>query len=175
MSNNNMGNGKINVAAIKANIVTKKRKMNVIEANTSDGDQHICVTCKKTYNSHQALGGHQTLYRQKISASFPPTAKEAVEAKVHICKICLREISSGQALGSHQRLHYQGPLNHKSIRKGEVEKSGPGSLPACTRGFLGLAANANEYEYEEGEIPPLSDTLAAVQLELKMKVPKAMI
>lgn len=53
-----MSNGTISAAPTKAYIATKKRKVNGIEANTSDGGQYMCVTCKKTFDSHWALGGH---------------------------------------------------------------------------------------------------------------------
>ncbi|KAJ8625385.1 hypothetical protein MRB53_033915 [Persea americana] len=109
--------------------VEKKRK-------SASSASHICRTCNKSFNSHQALGGHMTGHKKdsksatKVDAiSVACTTKDvqyeslnAVQSKplpefdapcsngdmVHRCKVCSKTFPSGQALGGHQRCHWSG-------------------------------------------------------------------
>lgn len=93
--------------------------------------KYECSTCKKSFNSHQALGGHRASHR-KMKGCFARTTlgddeltlydtwqvqeieplhlvhkeKKQQQSKGHECSICHRMFSTGQALGGHKRCHY---------------------------------------------------------------------
>ncbi|XP_022857561.1 zinc finger protein ZAT9-like [Olea europaea var. sylvestris] len=62
-----------------------------------------CKSCKKIFNSHQALGGHRASHK-KVKESHDSYSKKT--SKVHECSVCRRVFSSGQALGGHKRCHW---------------------------------------------------------------------
>ncbi|KAL2489664.1 zinc finger protein ZAT9-like [Forsythia ovata] len=94
-----------------------------------------CKSCKKIFNSHQALGGHRASHK-KVKGCFAAklnnpnnniieqdliadveddevlTTLESrrsyskKRSKVHECSVCRRVFSSGQALGGHKRCHW---------------------------------------------------------------------
>ncbi|KAF2289277.1 hypothetical protein GH714_033843 [Hevea brasiliensis] len=91
-----------------------------------------CLSCKKVFGSHQALGGHRASHKN-VKGCFAMNCemvedhtgsggggwrglKENVEDNSidnkmlmvlgHKCSICLRVFSSGQALGGHKRCHW---------------------------------------------------------------------
>ncbi|KZV45341.1 hypothetical protein F511_04079 [Dorcoceras hygrometricum] len=93
-----------------------------------------CKSCKKVFNSHQALGGHRASHKSVKGCSAsnsdlqtvdqnsnrdeceflpqpdtliatPPTSARKM-LKMHECTICRRVFSSGQALGGHKRCHW---------------------------------------------------------------------
>ncbi|GMH23637.1 hypothetical protein Nepgr_025480 [Nepenthes gracilis] len=91
-----------------------------------------CSSCKKTFGSHQALGGHRASHKN-VKGCFAMMCSEVYGCGVsggdggedglvkeveggggtvavgggHKCSICLRVFSSGQALGGHQRSHWE--------------------------------------------------------------------
>eukprot|EP00268_Persea_americana_P052789 TRINITY_DN5936_c0_g1_i2.p1 TRINITY_DN5936_c0_g1~~TRINITY_DN5936_c0_g1_i2.p1 ORF type:complete len:448 (-),score=108.40 TRINITY_DN5936_c0_g1_i2:2522-3865(-) len=99
---------------------------------------HICRTCNKSFNSHQALGGHMTGHKNDLMTAAKVDAisvaynteevqygnSNAAESKplpeidatcskaemVHRCKTCNKTFPSGQALGGHQRCHWSGGI-----------------------------------------------------------------
>jgi hypothetical protein len=101
-------------------------------------EKHVCVTCNKTFNSYQALGGHRashnkvkTLENQQArannegllllgneatatglaSAQGSNTSLSSNNNGEHICNICHKSFSTGQALGGHKRCHWTGPVS----------------------------------------------------------------
>ncbi|KAK2974988.1 hypothetical protein RJ640_012854 [Escallonia rubra] len=60
-----------------------------------------CGTCKKAFNSFQALGGHSTSHKKRSAGA----AKNVDHQGVHECPFCYRVFGSGQALGGHKRSH----------------------------------------------------------------------
>ncbi|CAI9775557.1 unnamed protein product [Fraxinus pennsylvanica] len=95
-----------------------------------------CKSCKKIFNSHQALGGHRASHK-KVKGCFAaklmdnpnsniieqdsiadmeddevlatPEFRDSYSkkrSKVHECSVCRRVFSSGQALGGHKRCHW---------------------------------------------------------------------
>ncbi|KAK4783059.1 hypothetical protein SAY86_007433 [Trapa natans] len=85
--------------------------------NRSMGGRYMCETCRKTFRSYQALGGHRASHRKanqllppplssvKAAAHGPSMFNKSKPAKVHECPYCSRVFSSGQALGGHKRSH----------------------------------------------------------------------
>ena len=79
-----------------------------------------CETCKKTFRSYQALGGHRASHKKiKLNSSTTTPANNyepklehqnvgTPEKKIHECPVCFRVFSSGQALGGHKRTHVTG-------------------------------------------------------------------
>ncbi|KAI3694076.1 hypothetical protein L1987_77035 [Smallanthus sonchifolius] len=75
------------------------------------GNGYECKTCKRRFDTFQALGGHQgTHKRVKLSDNndacmlnldlFVPKS-----LGLHRCKTCMKGFSTGQALGGHMRKH----------------------------------------------------------------------
>ncbi|PWA96530.1 Zinc finger, C2H2 [Artemisia annua] len=77
--------------------------------NTHQGEFE-CKTCKKRFQSYQALGGHTASHKMinfnnkidnELNLNYVPTV-------LHECKICAKEFKTAQALGSHMRIHNLG-------------------------------------------------------------------
>lgn len=97
--------------------------------------KYKCDTCKKSFRSYQALGGHRashkkmkvnsgTVYEPELEQENAGTSSMA-KKKIHECPVCFRVFASGQALGGHKRTHVTGsaqpPASVKSTTKlGEV-------------------------------------------------------
>lgn len=94
------------------------------------GGLYECKTCNRTFQSFQALGGHQTSHKkmktkteelmpqkpvfkpsEQASNPIPPialhlgTSRTAQNVRAHECLICGSVFASGQALGGHMRCH----------------------------------------------------------------------
>ncbi|XP_021908197.1 zinc finger protein AZF1 [Carica papaya] len=90
-----------------------------------------CKVCNKAFSSYQALGGHKTSHRSKltgadhdqsstnnpatdISTGYGGVFKTTTfnqSGKIHTCSICYKTFPSGQALGGHKRCHYDATGN----------------------------------------------------------------
>ncbi|KAJ8621159.1 hypothetical protein MRB53_029688 [Persea americana] len=108
----------------------KKKTMRAILGKDSDdhynnnekksmvGKKFICVTCKKSFLTHQALGGHRTGHKKDKIENDPHGAtaplletNEGRIEKPHQCKLCDKVFPTGQALGGHQRCHRASPID----------------------------------------------------------------
>ncbi|XVF68074.1 hypothetical protein PTKIN_Ptkin10aG0173900 [Pterospermum kingtungense] len=90
-----------------------------------------CLSCKKVFDSHQALGGHRASHKN-VKGCFAVTRSGGYEVEDHSgdnsklamvlghqCSICLRVFSSGQALGGHKRCHWEKrPDDKTSLNQG---------------------------------------------------------
>ncbi|CAA2978397.1 zinc finger ZAT1 [Olea europaea subsp. europaea] len=94
-----------------------------------------CKSCKKIFNSYQALGGHRASHKKEkgcFAAKIDNPNNNVIEqdlitdiendevsttldsrdsyskkgSKVHECTVCCRVFSSGQALGGHKKCHW---------------------------------------------------------------------
>ncbi|KAL2491291.1 Zinc finger protein ZAT3 [Abeliophyllum distichum] len=92
-------------------------------SNSKLGLLFECKSCKKVFNSHQALGGHRASHKNvkgcHAANQYDNLAEDGDDgithgqfilpnksSKVHECSICHRVFSSGQALGGHKRCHW---------------------------------------------------------------------
>nr|XP_009763663.1 PREDICTED: zinc finger protein ZAT8-like [Nicotiana sylvestris] len=93
-------------------------------------------TCKKQFDSFQALGGHRASHKNftklMLMTTFP-NELPTVKPKKHECSFCAEEFAVGQALGGHMRKHRDelNKLNNSSNtsirrreRKGKGEEKG---------------------------------------------------
>lgn len=154
---------------------------------TSDGPEaqkrtkYECSTCKKTFSSHTALGGHRASHAKTNAAAAAnnrggsagslgensietdePAAGPTRETgpgptkKGHECPICFRMFKSGQALGGHKRSHFVGGREASSaamIRCEPTHDTGPEPEPEIAVLFdLNLPAPAEEEEGEDGNV-----------------------
>ncbi|KAJ1277285.1 hypothetical protein BS78_05G283400 [Paspalum vaginatum] len=58
-----------------------------------------CRTCRRQFETFQALGGHRTSHLSRRRPTTKPTTK------AHACATCGLRFSTGQALGGHMRRH----------------------------------------------------------------------
>lgn len=71
---------------------------------------YACKTCKKQFDTYQALGGHQGTHK-KVQLSEANDAcllnLDVVPGSsgLHRCKTCMKGFETGQALGGHMRCH----------------------------------------------------------------------
>ncbi|OIT33449.1 PREDICTED: zinc finger protein ZAT12-like [Nicotiana attenuata] len=84
--------------------------VDIMKRNQSNGRSKIfeCKTCKKQFDSFQALGGHRashknTAIKLMLMSTFPNELP--VKPKKHECSFCGEEFALGQALGGHMRKH----------------------------------------------------------------------
>ncbi|KAK1327211.1 hypothetical protein QJS10_CPA01g00381 [Acorus calamus] len=88
--------------------------------------RYVCVTCKKSFGSFQALGGHRANHTRwdwshgSIGAEAP-----MIEGR-HECNVCQKVFKSGQALGGHKR-------SHCKARSAAKKKKQPCQLPTVTQ------------------------------------------
>ncbi|XP_009594752.1 uncharacterized protein LOC107826050 [Nicotiana tabacum] len=78
--------------------------VNILEKNSSLARRLFeCRTCKKQFESFQALGGHRASHKKpKLHSTADPIKPNK---KKHECSFCGEEFSLGQALGGHMRKH----------------------------------------------------------------------
>ncbi|EPS65907.1 zinc finger family protein, partial [Genlisea aurea] len=77
----------------------------------------VCSSCKRVFNSHQALGGHRASHKN-VKGCYAITKNDDDDGAAaccspsssttgHKCVICQRIFTSGQALGGHLRCHWE--------------------------------------------------------------------
>ncbi|MCD7448471.1 hypothetical protein HAX54_042605 [Datura stramonium] len=78
--------------------------VNILQKNSSLARRfYECKTCKKLFESFQALGGHRASHKKpKLVTGVDPIKSKK---KKHICSYCGEEFTLGQALGGHMRKH----------------------------------------------------------------------
>ena len=113
-----------------------------------------CSSCKKTFGSHQALGGHRASHKNvkgcfainnnsedrlvmNMIMEAQTQNNDVVDVDLglalglglgHRCGVCLRVFSSGQALGGHMRCHWDqhSQPSSSSFGRGHSPISGSG-------------------------------------------------
>ncbi|KVH95805.1 zinc finger protein ZAT5-like [Cynara cardunculus var. scolymus] len=76
-------------------------------AENSGYRRYECKTCRKQFDTFQALGGHQGIHRKLIHNEDACSLSLQIAAvpKLHQCKACMKKFPTGQALGGHMRRH----------------------------------------------------------------------
>lgn len=93
----------------------ERRKKRVKKMDIGNGGRKArfqCGTCKKVFQSYQALGGHRASHK-KIKSSCLEEQRgsklirefDDADPRLHECPFCFRMFISGQALGGHKRSH----------------------------------------------------------------------
>jgi len=78
--------------------------VNILEKNSSLSRRFFeCKTCRKQFESFQALGGHRASHK-KPKLVLPSDSIKS-KTKKHECSYCGEEFVLGQALGGHMRKH----------------------------------------------------------------------
>ncbi|CAH9074970.1 unnamed protein product [Cuscuta europaea] len=80
--------------------------------NAAAPSEFGCKTCKKRFQSFQALGGHMASHKRIKTAK-----REESERKGHECVVCGLVFGLGQALGGHMRKHRTDLLQVAKISK----------------------------------------------------------
>ncbi|KAL4570006.1 hypothetical protein LXL04_025655 [Taraxacum kok-saghyz] len=89
-----------------------------------------CKTCKKRFDTFQALGGHQGSHRKvrpvdnvvvcELSLQIASDSTSGV-LQLHKCTMCTKKFDTGQALGGHMRRHKREKdlisMNRKLVRQ----------------------------------------------------------
>ncbi|WCJ36462.1 C2H2-like zinc finger protein [Euphorbia peplus] len=123
-----------------------------IPVRSKSNRKYNCRTCKKSFRSYQALGGHKARHKkiQKedeydgIGNRTTSCGGVFVDPKIYKCPFCEKVFDSGQALGGHKKVHfsYLGNNMNKSI----VPKSKSGE------NLLDLNLPAPEEDEEDDEL-----------------------
>ncbi|XP_009779271.1 zinc finger protein ZAT11-like [Nicotiana sylvestris] len=131
--------------------------VNILEKNSSLARRLFeCRTCKKQFESFQALGGHRESHKKPKLNTVADLIKP--NKKKHEFSYCGEEFSLGQALGGHMRKHRhklqklkpQDSDDDNSAGEEVVEKKISGTEKAL---FLDLNLTPYENELMLGIIP----------------------
>ncbi|CAH8377196.1 unnamed protein product [Eruca vesicaria subsp. sativa] len=133
-------------------------------------EKHVCVTCNKSFNSYQALGGHRASHNKVknlenhqakannqpllgteamitglASAQASKTSLRSSNNGDHICDICHKSFPTGQALGGHKRCHWTGPVSSEAA-----------TAPAATSSsqVTETVQEVKKMEFDLNELPP---------------------
>lgn len=154
--NGSVGNGKAKKARVEAELgdsrlvdlseFGSRKELRIIASKKlGSGERFECTTCKKSFHSYQALGGHRASHKKmkgscfasKINSSDNNSIEteispaqiaeqelvvEPKKNKAHECPICLKVFSSGQALGGHKRSHLIAGSEAKTSQTGLIQK-----------------------------------------------------
>ncbi|MCD7469923.1 hypothetical protein HAX54_009340 [Datura stramonium] len=101
--------------------------VDIMKRNESLGRPKLfeCKTCKKRFDSFQALGGHRTSHKNimnKLMTTMSTTTLPMVMSKKHKCIFCGEEFATGQALGGHMRKH-RNELNQLEQKKKKLKEN----------------------------------------------------
>ncbi|XP_059310920.1 zinc finger protein ZAT12-like [Lycium ferocissimum] len=105
----------------------------IMKKNESLGRHKLfeCKTCKKKFDSFQALGGHRTSHKNTTNKLMMASTNLTddllpVKPKKHKCSFCGEEFALGQALGGHMRKHRNelNQLEQKNKKSKENPKRG---------------------------------------------------
>ncbi|XP_009801628.1 zinc finger protein ZAT12-like [Nicotiana sylvestris] len=80
-----------------------------------------CKTCKKQFDSFQALGGYRASHKNTTNKLMMTLLPVPIEPKKHECSFCGEEFSLGQALGGHMRKH-RDQLNQVQHKKKKLQE-----------------------------------------------------
>ncbi|KAJ6962726.1 zinc finger protein ZAT1-like [Populus alba x Populus x berolinensis] len=83
----------------------------ITRAKFKSQGKFICETCKKGFQSYQALGGHRASHKKiKILEGNGSGCGEdnirSVGKRIFKCSFCEKVFDSGQALGGHKKVHF---------------------------------------------------------------------
>ncbi|XP_074348996.1 uncharacterized protein LOC141688560 [Apium graveolens] len=78
------------------------------------GQMFECKTCRRSFSSFQALGGHTASHKRPKLPVGIDTQTEKQLPKPHKCTVCYAEFWTGQALGGHMRKH-RSPKIHEFL------------------------------------------------------------
>ncbi|KAK1438059.1 hypothetical protein QVD17_03862 [Tagetes erecta] len=87
--------------------------VNVPEEEAAGGG-YKCKTCRKRFDTFQALGGHQGIHKKIdddanfLSLNILGPVKSSSGS--HKCKLCMKVFESGPALGGHMTRHRNGKV-----------------------------------------------------------------
>lgn len=86
---------------------------------------NLIFKCKKRFESFQALGGHMTSHKNKLTTMSTNGELLHVNLQKHECSICGKKFATGQALGGHMRKHQDelNQLEHKKKKKMKLDES----------------------------------------------------
>ncbi|KAK9690610.1 hypothetical protein RND81_09G140700 [Saponaria officinalis] len=159
--------------------------------NSGTPTRFTCSSCRKTFPTHQALGGHRASHKN-VKGCFAITRCGAEDegteghncnyagsldlalglglslSPAHICVICSKGFSSGQALGGHMRCHgdKHDEASTSSAAPGPGVRPGPSTEPdegQCSGFDLNMPAQ------EEDVGPPVSSSSSSsVELDLRL-------
>lgn len=69
------------------------------------GQNFKCKTCRRSFTTFQALGGHTASHKRPKLIGGGDTETENQVSKPHRCSVCNAAFWTGQALGGHMRKH----------------------------------------------------------------------
>jgi len=80
--------------------------MHVSSSSASIAKCFVCTTCKKTFSSSNALGGHMSIHSNKRTKYSLLEDGGAGSTWEHVCDKCNEKFPTGQILGGHKRKHW---------------------------------------------------------------------
>ncbi|ONK55888.1 uncharacterized protein A4U43_C10F1990 [Asparagus officinalis] len=118
-----------------------------------DGSRaYVCGTCKKSFASHQALGGHAASHNKEKNKKGEEDGNgpnkdrkksgDGDHEKEHVCETCLMSFATGQALGGHMRKHF----DPTKLKKPKREAEQVGGMSEDTGGNLDELPLTNSME-----------------------------
>lgn len=99
VNHTNLGNGLVSVSVLECDEMKKSEEDEEIKEKGAFW-RHKCRICERGFDSHQALGGHQTFHRMQSRVMEPEEMKENCK-----CSVCYKVFGSRRALGSHSKCH----------------------------------------------------------------------
>ncbi|KAK9666676.1 hypothetical protein RND81_14G202700 [Saponaria officinalis] len=138
-----------------------------------------CSSCKKTFPSHQALGGHRASHKnvkgcfaideEGHNCHFNDNGEVdlglgLVLGLAHKCWVCFKVFTSGQALGGHMRCHWD------KNEDGSTSSFGLEPVPRPIEARYGLDLNLPAHVMEEGAVHHPICSTSTLQLDLRLGI-----